>query len=122
MRRDSRGVRTTALWQSCVWQSGACRRRRSCPAPRSSSPVVPPPPPPVTCTLLQEIASPKILIIEGLHPFYDDRVNELVDFRIYLDISGALMLLCCACCEGAVHGVGVFLLQLLPSPRPCWPL
>ena len=82
----------------------------------------PPPPPPVTCTLLQEIASPKILIIEGLHPFYDDRVNELVDFRIYLDISGALMLLCCACCEGAVHGVGVFLLQLLPSPRPCWPL
>ncbi|PSC70170.1 phosphoribulokinase [Micractinium conductrix] len=35
----------------------------------------------------EEIASPKILIIEGLHPFYDDRVNELVDFRIYLDIS-----------------------------------
>eukprot|EP00205_Picochlorum_sp_RCC944_P001238 CAMPEP_0182606506 /NCGR_PEP_ID=MMETSP1330-20130603/1360_1 /TAXON_ID=464278 /ORGANISM="Picochlorum sp., Strain RCC944" /LENGTH=379 /DNA_ID=CAMNT_0024824865 /DNA_START=43 /DNA_END=1182 /DNA_ORIENTATION=+ len=31
--------------------------------------------------------SPKILIIEGLHPFYDDRVNDLVDFRIYLDIS-----------------------------------
>lgn len=32
--------------------------------------------------------APKILIIEGLHPFYDDRVNDLVDFRIYLDISG----------------------------------
>jgi phosphoribulokinase len=31
--------------------------------------------------------SPKILIIEGLHPFYDDRVNDLIDFRIYLDIS-----------------------------------
>ena len=28
--------------------------------------------------------SPKILIIEGLHPFYDDRVNDLIDFRIYL--------------------------------------
>jgi phosphoribulokinase len=35
----------------------------------------------------EEIKAPKILIIEGLHPFYDDRVNDLVDFRIYLDIS-----------------------------------
>lgn len=35
----------------------------------------------------ERIEAPKILIIEGLHPFYDDRVNELVDFRIYLDIS-----------------------------------
>eukprot|EP00887_Chlorella_sp_A99_P008117 scaffold12.g8117.t1 len=35
----------------------------------------------------ERIDAPKILIIEGLHPFYDDRVNELVDFRIYLDIS-----------------------------------
>lgn len=34
--------------------------------------------------------APKILIIEGLHPFYDDRVNDLIDFRIYLDISGEL--------------------------------
>lgn len=24
----------------------------------------------------------------GLHPFFDDRVNDLVDFKIYLDISG----------------------------------
>ncbi|EFN55598.1 phosphoribulokinase precursor, partial [Chlorella variabilis] len=32
-------------------------------------------------------SSPNILVIEGLHPFYDERVNELVDFRIYLDIS-----------------------------------
>lgn len=35
----------------------------------------------------EDTTSPNILIIEGLHPFYDDRVNELVDFRIYLDIS-----------------------------------
>jgi phosphoribulokinase len=36
----------------------------------------------------ERIESPKILVIEGLHPFYDDRVNDLIDFRIYLDISG----------------------------------
>jgi len=35
----------------------------------------------------EETSAPNILIIEGLHPFYDDRVNDLVDFRIYLDIS-----------------------------------
>ena len=35
----------------------------------------------------ERLDAPKILIIEGLHPFYDDRVNDLVDFRIYLDIS-----------------------------------
>merc|ERR1719238_878846 len=28
-----------------------------------------------------------IVIIEGLHPFVDERVRELVDFSIYLDIS-----------------------------------
>jgi phosphoribulokinase len=31
--------------------------------------------------------APKILIIEGLHPFYDERVRDLCDFKIYLDIS-----------------------------------
>lgn len=35
----------------------------------------------------EEIKAPKILIIEGLHPFYDERVAELCDFKIYLDIS-----------------------------------
>merc|ERR1719182_450942 len=35
----------------------------------------------------EEIESPKILIIEGLHPFYDERVRDLLDFKIYLDIS-----------------------------------
>ena len=32
-------------------------------------------------------AWPQVLIIEGLHPFYDERVAELCDFKIYLDIS-----------------------------------
>lgn len=35
----------------------------------------------------EEIASPEILVIEGLHPFYDERVRDLLDFKIYLDIS-----------------------------------
>jgi phosphoribulokinase len=30
---------------------------------------------------------PQILVIEGLHPFYDERVRDLLDFKIYLDIS-----------------------------------
>ena len=35
----------------------------------------------------ETIVPPKILIVEGLHPFYDERVNDLIDFSIYLDIS-----------------------------------
>lgn len=35
----------------------------------------------------EKIESPPILVIEGLHPFYDKRVAELLDFKIYLDIS-----------------------------------
>ena len=35
----------------------------------------------------ETITPPKILIVEGLHPFYDERVRELMDFSIYLDIS-----------------------------------
>jgi len=35
----------------------------------------------------ETIESPKILVIEGLHPFYDQRVRDLLDFKIYLDIS-----------------------------------
>jgi phosphoribulokinase len=35
----------------------------------------------------EKIDSPQILVIEGLHPFYDERVRDLVDFKIYLDIS-----------------------------------
>ncbi|XP_010677417.2 phosphoribulokinase, chloroplastic [Beta vulgaris subsp. vulgaris] len=33
------------------------------------------------------IQPPKILVIEGLHPMYDARVRELLDFSLYLDIS-----------------------------------
>ncbi|KAL8258880.1 hypothetical protein R6Q59_026833 [Mikania micrantha] len=33
------------------------------------------------------IKPPKILVIEGLHPMYDQRVRALLDFSIYLDIS-----------------------------------
>ena len=29
----------------------------------------------------------QIFVAEGLHPFYDERVRELMDFKIYLDIS-----------------------------------
>ncbi len=32
-------------------------------------------------------ASLQILVIEGLHPFFDKRVRDLLDFKIYLDIS-----------------------------------
>ncbi|CAG9460078.1 unnamed protein product [Pedinophyceae sp. YPF-701] len=35
----------------------------------------------------ERIESPEVLIIEGLHPFYDERVREMCDFKIYLDIS-----------------------------------
>nr|BAL03267.1 chloroplast phosphoribulokinase [Chara braunii] len=35
----------------------------------------------------ETIAAPKILVIEGLHPMYDERVRELLDFSVYLDIS-----------------------------------
>ncbi|KAL3738611.1 hypothetical protein ACJRO7_020052 [Eucalyptus globulus] len=33
------------------------------------------------------IKPPKILVIEGLHPMFDQRVRDLLDFSIYLDIS-----------------------------------
>jgi phosphoribulokinase len=35
----------------------------------------------------ERIDPPKILILEGLHPFYDERVRDLMDFKMYLDIS-----------------------------------
>merc|ERR550514_2468751 len=38
----------------------------------------------------EKIESPEILIIEGLHPFFDKRVQDLLDFKIYLDISGPI--------------------------------
>merc|ERR1719473_683757 len=38
----------------------------------------------------EKIEAPEILIIEGLHPFFDKRVQDLLDFKIYLDISDAV--------------------------------
>jgi len=35
----------------------------------------------------EKIEPTPIIIFEGLHPFHDDRVNELMDFRIYVDIT-----------------------------------
>jgi phosphoribulokinase len=35
----------------------------------------------------ETIAPSPIYVIEGLHPFYDERVRDLLDFKIYLDIS-----------------------------------
>ena len=35
----------------------------------------------------EEITPTGIVIIEGLHPMYDSRVRDLLDFSIYLDIS-----------------------------------
>ena len=36
---------------------------------------------------VETINPPKVYVIEGLHPLYDERVRDLVDFSIYLDIS-----------------------------------
>jgi len=35
----------------------------------------------------EEINATRVLVIEGLHPFWDERVRDLLDFKIYLDIS-----------------------------------
>jgi len=35
----------------------------------------------------EEIKPTNIVIVEGLHPFYDSRVRDLMDFSVYLDIS-----------------------------------
>ena len=35
----------------------------------------------------EKIDPNRIVVIEGLHPMYDERVRELLDFSVYLDIS-----------------------------------
>ena len=35
----------------------------------------------------EKIEPNKVIVIEGLHPLYDERVRELIDFGVYLDIS-----------------------------------
>ena len=35
----------------------------------------------------EKIEPNKVVVIEGLHPLYDERVRKLIDFSVYLDIS-----------------------------------
>ncbi|NJN23699.1 MAG: phosphoribulokinase [Acaryochloridaceae cyanobacterium RL_2_7] len=35
----------------------------------------------------EKIEPNKVVVVEGLHPIYDERVRELLDFSVYLDIS-----------------------------------
>ncbi|MBE9059402.1 phosphoribulokinase [cf. Phormidesmis sp. LEGE 11477] len=35
----------------------------------------------------EKVEPNKIIVIEGLHPLYDERVRKLLDFSVYLDIS-----------------------------------
>lgn len=35
----------------------------------------------------ERIEPNKVIVIEGLHPLYDERVRKLIDFGVYLDIS-----------------------------------
>jgi len=35
----------------------------------------------------ERIEPNKVVVIEGLHPMYDERVRSLIDFSVYLDIS-----------------------------------
>ncbi|MEC4983179.1 MAG: phosphoribulokinase [Oscillatoria sp. PMC 1068.18] len=35
----------------------------------------------------ERIEPNKVIVIEGLHPLYDERVRSLIDFGVYLDIS-----------------------------------
>jgi len=39
------------------------------------------------CLLPKNMHFLQILVVEGLHPFYDERVRDLLDFKLYLDIS-----------------------------------
>lgn len=38
----------------------------------------------------EKIVPTPVIIIEGLHPFYDQRVRDLLDFKIYFDLSDAI--------------------------------
>jgi phosphoribulokinase len=35
----------------------------------------------------ERIEPNKVIVIEGLHPLYDERMRDLIDFSVYLDIS-----------------------------------
>ncbi len=38
----------------------------------------------------EKIEPTAIVIVEGLHPFYDERVRNVLDFKIYFDLSDAI--------------------------------
>ncbi|WP_287128579.1 phosphoribulokinase [Candidatus Cyanaurora vandensis] len=38
----------------------------------------------------ERIVPTPIVIIEGLHPFYDERVRDLLDFKLYFDLSDTI--------------------------------
>jgi len=40
----------------------------------------------------ERVAPPRILLVAGLHPMYDERVRDLLDLSIYLDISDEVKL------------------------------
>ena len=40
----------------------------------------------------EKVEPTPVIIIEGLHPFVDERVRELIDFSLYLDISSDVKL------------------------------
>ena len=43
---------------------------------------------------IQELLEPKdVLIIEGIHAFYDERLRNLMDFRIYIEVDSDTCLL-----------------------------
>ncbi len=38
----------------------------------------------------EQINPNRIIVLEGLHPLYDERVRELLDFKVYLDLSSEI--------------------------------
>ena len=74
----------------------------------------------------------QVLIIEGLHPFFDERVAELCDYKIYLDITPEVKLAVPTlffpqftstrasipfALTSCVHSISRLLLQALPCDR-----
>ena len=40
-----------------------------------------------TRTGIEEVQPPEIVVIEGIHVFCDGRLNEIIDFKVYLDVD-----------------------------------
>jgi uridine kinase len=40
-----------------------------------------------TRTGIEEIEPAQVIIIEGIHAFYDNRINEIMDFKVFLDVD-----------------------------------